>query len=64
MTHPFIAIRTEEACVMAFLYDDVGDPRLVLLLQADAGLPDRQQLIVQHLHTQRRQMTRDDHILG
>lgn len=53
-THPLGAICTEEPCVMSFLHDDVGDPRLVVLLQADAGLPDRQQLVVQHLHTHTR----------
>ncbi|KAG7283334.1 hypothetical protein CRUP_000860 [Coryphaenoides rupestris] len=36
----------EEAGVMAFLDHDVGDARLVVLLQLDAGIPDGQQLIV------------------
>lgn len=36
--------------MVAFLYDDVSDPRLVILLKTDASLPDRQQLVVQHLH--------------
>lgn len=35
---------------MAFLYDDVSNPRLVILLEADASLPDGQQLVVQNLH--------------
>lgn len=48
-SHPLIAISTEEARVMAFLHDDEGDARLVLLLQTDARLPDGQQLVVQHL---------------
>lgn len=48
-THPLIAIGTEQACVMALLHDNVGDPWLIVLLQADAGFPDGQQLIVQHL---------------
>ena len=34
---------------MALLHHDVGDARLVLLLQADAGLPNCEQLVVQHL---------------
>lgn len=36
---------------MAFLYDDVSNPRLVILLETDASLPDGQQLVVQNLHT-------------
>lgn len=39
--------------MVTFLDHDVGDPRLVLLLQADAGLSDGQQLIVQHLQRNR-----------
>ena len=31
---------------MAFLDHDVGDAGLVVLLQLDAGVPDRQQLVV------------------
>lgn len=34
---------------MAFLDHDVGDPRPVVLLQADAGLPDGNQLRPGHL---------------
>lgn len=52
VAHPLVAVCTEEARVVALLYDDVGDPRLVFLLQTDARLPDSQQLIVKHLiHT-------------
>lgn len=48
-THSFVAVSAEEACVVAFLYNNVGDARLVLLLQADTGLANGQQLIIQHL---------------
>ena len=48
-SHPLIAVGAEKASVMAFLDHDVGDARLVVLLKADTGLPDRQQLVVQHL---------------
>ena len=48
-SHPFVAVGTEEAGVVTLLHHDVGDARLVLLLQGDARLPDGQQLVVQHL---------------
>lgn len=54
--YPLIAVGAEQAGVVAFLHHNVGDARLVLFLQADAGLPDSQQFIIQHLkqsiHTQ------------
>lgn len=48
-THSLIAVGTEQASVVAFLHHDVGDAWLILLLKADTGLPDGQQLIIQHL---------------
>lgn len=48
-THPLIAIRAEQTRVMALLHDNVSDAWLIVLLQTDAGLPDGQELIVQHL---------------
>lgn len=48
-THSFIAVGTEEACMVAFLHNNVGDAWLVLLLQAYTGLTNCQQLIIQHL---------------
>lgn len=35
--------------MVALLHDDVSDAWLIVLLQTDAGLPDGQELIVQHL---------------
>lgn len=49
LTHPLVAIRAEQARVVALLHDDVSDAWLIVLLQTDAGLPDGQELIVQHL---------------
>lgn len=48
-THPLIAICAEETRVVALLHDNVGNAWLIVLLQTDAGLPDGQELIVQHL---------------
>lgn len=48
-TYSFIAIGTEQACMVAFLHNDVGDARLVFFLQAYTGLTNGQQLIIQHL---------------
>lgn len=48
-THPLIAVGAEQASVVAFLHHDVSDAGLILLLKADTGLPDGQQLIIQHL---------------
>lgn len=48
-THSLVAVGTEEACMVAFLHNNVGDAWLVLLLQADTGLTNGQQLIIQHL---------------
>lgn len=48
-THPLIAVGAEQASVVAFLHHDVSDAWLILLLKADTGLSDGQQLIVQHL---------------
>ncbi len=48
--HSFRFIRAEEAGVVALLHDYVGDARLVVLLQLDAGVSDGQQLVVQDLH--------------
>lgn len=47
--HSFVAVGTEEARMVAFLHNNVGDAWLVLLLQADTGLTNGQQLIIQHL---------------
>lgn len=48
-THSLVAVGTEEACMVAFLHNNVGDTWLVLLLQAYTGLTNGQQLIIQHL---------------
>lgn len=48
-THSLVAVGTEEARMVALLHNNVGDAWLVLLLQADTGLTDGQQLIIQHL---------------
>lgn len=48
-THSLVAVGAEQACVVAFLHHDVGDAWLILLLKADTGLTDGQQLIIQHL---------------
>lgn len=53
MTHPLIAVGTEQASVVAFLHHDVSDAWLILLLKADTGLSDGQQLIIQHLRWNR-----------
>lgn len=50
LTHPLVAICTEETRVMAFLHDNISNPRLVIFLETYASLPDSQQLIVQDLH--------------
>lgn len=41
-THALVAIRAEQARVVALLHDNVSDARLIVLLQTDAGLPDGQ----------------------
>jgi len=38
--HPLVLVCTEETGVMPFLDDDVGDARLVILFQFDAGVSD------------------------
>lgn len=48
-THPLITVGAEQASVVAFLHHDVSDAGLILLLKADTGLSDGQQLIIQHL---------------
>lgn len=48
-THPLILVCTEETGVMPLLDDDVGDARLVILFQFDAGISDCQELIVKDL---------------
>lgn len=48
-THSLVAVGTEEASMVAFLHNNVSDAWLVLLLQADTGLTNGQQLIIQHL---------------
>lgn len=48
-THSLVAVGAEQASVVAFLHHDVGDAWLILLLKADTGLTDGQQLIIQHL---------------
>lgn len=53
-THSLIAVGTEQACVVAFLHNNVGDAWLILLLQAYTGLTDGQQLIIQHLKEKRK----------
>lgn len=53
-THSLVAVGTEEACMVAFLHNNVGDARLVLLLQAYTGLTNGQQLIIQHLRKKKK----------
>ncbi len=48
--HSFRFIRAEKAGVVALLHYYVGDARLVVFLQLDAGVSDGQQLVVQDLH--------------
>ena len=43
--------------MVAFLHNNVGDAWLVLLLQADTGLTDGQQLIIQHLEEEEEEKT-------
>lgn len=38
--HPLVLVCTEETGVMPFLDDNVGDARLVILFQFDAGISD------------------------
>lgn len=52
-THPLRFVGTEEACVVAFLYHDVRDTRLVVFLQLYACISDGQKLIVENLHNQK-----------
>lgn len=47
--HPLVLVCAEEPGVMPLLDDDVGDARLVILLQFDAGVSDRQELVVKDL---------------
>lgn len=51
-THPLVLVCTEETSVMPLLDDDVGDARLVILFQFDAGISDCQELIVKDLERQ------------
>lgn len=48
-TYPLSFVGAEEPRVVAFLDHDVGDPWPVVLLQADAGLPDGDELRPRHL---------------
>lgn len=48
-THPLILVCAEEACMVALLHHDERDPRLIVLLQLDAGLSDGQQLMMEDL---------------
>lgn len=56
-THSLVAVGTEEACMVAFLHNNVGDAWLVLLLQAYTGLTNGQQLIIQHLRKKKKQFS-------
>lgn len=49
VTDALVAIRAEQARVVALLHDNVSDAWLIVLLQTDAGLPDGQELVVKHL---------------
>lgn len=49
--HPFRLVSTEEACVVAFLYHNVGDARLIVFLQFNTRISDSQELIVENLNT-------------
>lgn len=53
-THSLIAVGTEQACMVAFLHNNVGDAWLILLLQAYTGLTNGQQLIIQHLRKKKK----------
>lgn len=44
VTHPLSFVGAEETSVVAFLHHYVGDTGPVVLLQADAGLPDGNEL--------------------
>lgn len=55
-THSLIAVGAEQARVVAFLYHDVGDAWLILLLKAYTGLTDGQQLIIQHLRKEKKRL--------
>ena len=45
----FFLISTEQTGVVALLNDNEGDPRLVVWLQPDAGLPDGRELVLEYL---------------
>lgn len=45
----FLLVGAEETRVMALLYDDKCDARLVVALQFDAGLADRRQFVLEQL---------------
>ena len=49
--HSFRLVSTEEACVVAFLHNNIGDARLIVFLQLNARIPDSQELIMENLHT-------------
>lgn len=53
-THPLGLVGTEEACVVAFLNNDISDAWLIVFLQLDARVSDGQELIMQDLHTKKK----------
>lgn len=50
-SHPLVLVCTEKAGVVPFLDNYVGDARLIILFQFDAGIPDCQKLVVKNLET-------------
>lgn len=49
--HPLRLVSTEEACVVAFLNNNICNAWLIVFLQLDARISDGQELIMQDLHT-------------
>lgn len=48
-TDPLVSVHAEQSGVVSLLHDHEGDSRLVVLLQFYTGLPDGQQLMLEHL---------------
>lgn len=48
-TDPLVSVHAEQSGVVSLLHHHKGDSRLVVLLQLYTGLPDGQQLMLEHL---------------
>lgn len=48
-TDPLVSVHAEQSGVVSLLHHHEGDSRLVVLLQFYTGLPDGQQLMLEHL---------------